>query len=71
MLLSLFIVGFRVVDFHGYSDKAIFQELFLSEMLKCTPESNVAGTSGVTRLMLKKYRKIPKISPSMYKPLLI
>ena len=71
MLLSLFIVGFRVVDFHGYSDKAIVQELFLSEMLKCTPESNVAGTSGVTRLMLKKYRKIPKISPSMYKPLLI
>ena len=33
MLFSLFIVGFRVVDFHGYSDKAIFQELFLSEML--------------------------------------
>ena len=54
MLFSLFIVGFRVVDFHGYSDKAIFQESFLSEMLKCTPESNVAGTSGVTRLMLKK-----------------
>lgn len=55
MLFSLFIVGFRVVDFHGYAaDKAIFQELFLSEMLKCTPESNVAGTSGVTRLMLKK-----------------
>ena len=53
MLFSLFIVGFRVVDFHGYSDKAIFQELFLSEM-KCTPESNVEGTSGVTRLMLKK-----------------
>ena len=39
MLFSLFIVGFRVVDFHGYSGKAIFQELFLSEMLKCTPES--------------------------------
>ena len=39
MLYSLFIVGFRVVDFHGYvADKAIFQELFLSEMLKCTPE---------------------------------
>ena len=54
MLFSLFIVCFRVVDFHGYSDKPIFQELFLSEMLKCTPESNVAGTSGVTRLMLKK-----------------
>ena len=54
MLFSLFIVGFRVVDFHGYSDKAIFQELFLSEMLKCTQESNVAGTSGVTRLILKK-----------------
>lgn len=54
MLFSLFIFGFRVVDFHGYSDMAIFQESFLSEMLKCTPESNVAGTSGVTRLMLKK-----------------
>ena len=54
MLFSLFIFGFRVVDFLGYSDMAIFQESFLSEMLKCTPESNVAGTSGVTRLMLKK-----------------
>ena len=54
MLFSLFIIGFRVVDFHGYSDKAIFQESFLSEMLKCTPESKVAGTSGVTRLILTK-----------------
>lgn len=54
MLFSLFIVCFRVVDFHGYSDKAIFQELFLSEMLKCTPESNVAGALGMTRLTLKK-----------------
>ena len=32
MLFSLFTVGFRVVDFHGYSGKAIFQVLFLSEM---------------------------------------